>query len=101
MLIAINIIKLINLILKKSLENELVLKNTPLSKYDQIFDYSTLEEFKSENLFDYIIKENIETHIFDFEGGELPNIEEFFRGFRPELRPYGIIENSKKNHYLN
>ncbi|UKB77696.1 hypothetical protein [Chryseobacterium sp. MEBOG07] len=48
-------------------------------------------------LIDHLIKENIETHIFDFEGGELPNIEEFFRGFRPELRPYGIIENSKKN----
>jgi hypothetical protein len=48
-------------------------------------------------LIDHILKENIETHIFDFEGGELPNIEEFFRGFRPELRPYGIIENSKKN----
>lgn len=47
-------------------------------------------------LIDHILKENIETHIFDFEGGELPNIEEFFRGFRPELRPYGIIENSKK-----
>lgn len=48
-------------------------------------------------LIDHILKEIIETHIFDFEGGELPNIEEFFRGFRPELRPYGIIENSKKN----
>ncbi|RLJ32354.1 hypothetical protein CLU97_1806 [Chryseobacterium sp. 7] len=48
-------------------------------------------------LIDHILKENIGTHIFDFEGGELPNIEEFFRGFRPELRPYGIIENSKKN----
>ncbi|MCD9616131.1 hypothetical protein [Chryseobacterium gleum] len=48
-------------------------------------------------LIDHLIKENIETHIFDFEGGELPNIEEFFRGFRPELRPYGIIENSKIN----
>ncbi|MCL8537887.1 hypothetical protein M9991_13530 [Chryseobacterium gallinarum] len=48
-------------------------------------------------LIDHIIKEIIETHIFDFEGGDIPNIEEFFRGFRPELRPYGIIENSKKN----
>ncbi|WP_126650481.1 hypothetical protein [Chryseobacterium aureum] len=48
-------------------------------------------------LIDHIIKENIQNHIFDFEGGELPNIEEFFRGFRPELRPYGIIENSKKD----
>ncbi|TLX24531.1 hypothetical protein FE904_15650 [Chryseobacterium indologenes] len=48
-------------------------------------------------LIDKAIKETIETNTFDFEGGELPNIEEFFRGFRPELRPYGIIENSKKN----
>ncbi len=48
-------------------------------------------------LIDNAIKENIETHIFDFEGGSLPNIEEFFRGFRPELKPYAIIENSKKN----
>ncbi|HCN50851.1 MAG TPA: hypothetical protein DIT10_17480 [Chryseobacterium sp.] len=48
-------------------------------------------------LIDHVIKETIKTHTFDFEGGELPNIEEFFRGFRPELKPYGIIENSKKN----
>ncbi|MGE8528979.1 hypothetical protein [Chryseobacterium rhizosphaerae] len=48
-------------------------------------------------LIDTIIRETIETHIFDFEGGELPNIEEFFRGFRPELKPYAIIENSKKD----
>ena len=47
-------------------------------------------------LIDQRIKETIATHTFDFEGGELPNIEEFFRGFRPELKPYGIIENSKK-----
>ncbi|WP_052248463.1 hypothetical protein [Chryseobacterium taiwanense] len=47
-------------------------------------------------LIDKAIKENIETHIFDFEGGSLPNIEEFFRGFRPELKPYSIIESSKK-----
>jgi len=59
---AVNFTSQINLILKKSLENELVLKNTPLSKYDQIFDYSTLEEFKNENLFDYIIKENIDIY---------------------------------------
>lgn len=48
-------------------------------------------------LIDHVIKKTIETQIFDFEGGELPNIEEFFRGFRPELKPYAIIENSKKN----
>ena len=48
-------------------------------------------------LIDTVIRENIETSIFDFEGGELPNIEEFFRGFRPELKPYAIIENPVKN----
>ncbi|OBW43058.1 hypothetical protein AB670_00601 [Chryseobacterium sp. MOF25P] len=47
-------------------------------------------------LIDNCIKENISTKIFDFEGSELPNVEEFFRGFRPELRPYHLIEYSKK-----
>ena len=47
-------------------------------------------------LIDHCIKENIETKIFDFEGSELPNVEEFFRGFRPELRPYHLIDYSKK-----
>ncbi|ASK29025.1 hypothetical protein CEY12_02390 [Chryseobacterium sp. T16E-39] len=47
-------------------------------------------------LIDKAIKDHIETKLFDFEGGELPNIEEFFRGFRPEFRPYGILESSVK-----
>lgn len=47
-------------------------------------------------LIDNCIKENIQTKIFDFEGSDLPNVEEFFRGFRPELRPYHIIDYSKK-----
>ncbi|SHL14751.1 hypothetical protein [Chryseobacterium contaminans] len=48
-------------------------------------------------LIDQALKETIDTHIFDFEGGDIPNIEEFFRGFRPELKPYAIIEHSKKD----
>ncbi|MFC7345247.1 hypothetical protein ACFQO9_00775 [Chryseobacterium zhengzhouense] len=48
-------------------------------------------------LIDSCIKQNIETKIFDFEGSEIPNVEEFFRGFRPELRPYHLIEYSKKD----
>ncbi|WP_144282817.1 hypothetical protein [Chryseobacterium echinoideorum] len=47
-------------------------------------------------LIDHAIKENIGNRIFDFEGGEIPNVEEFFRGFRPELRPYRLLEYSKK-----
>ncbi|MCX8532609.1 hypothetical protein [Chryseobacterium luquanense] len=48
-------------------------------------------------LIDNCIKENIQTKIFDFEGSDLPNVEEFFRGFRPELRPYHMIDYSKKD----
>lgn len=48
-------------------------------------------------LIDYVIRENIEHKIFDFEGSEIPSVEEFFRGFRPDLKPYPIIKNSKKD----
>lgn len=49
----------INLVLKKSLENETILKKTPLLKYELIFDYQTVEKFKSQNLLEYVISENI------------------------------------------
>lgn len=48
-------------------------------------------------LIDHMIRQTIEHKIFDFEGSEVPSIEEFFRGFRPELKPYGVIMNSKKD----
>lgn len=48
-------------------------------------------------LIDKMLSKNIADKIFDFEGGDLPNIEEFFRGFRPELRPYPMVKYSKKN----
>ncbi|REG98171.1 alpha-2-macroglobulin family protein [Flavobacterium aquicola] len=44
---------------EKTLDNEAVLKATPLSNYEPIFDFFTLEKFKKENLFDYLLKENI------------------------------------------
>ncbi|MBS7255379.1 alpha-2-macroglobulin family protein [Flavobacterium branchiicola] len=43
----------------KTLENEAVLKATSLIKYKDIFDYSDLEKFKDENLWNYLLKENI------------------------------------------
>ncbi|MCG2793210.1 MAG: hypothetical protein L6262_06675 [Weeksellaceae bacterium] len=46
----------------------------------------------SSYLIDKVIAENIDTKIFDFEGSEIPAVEEFFRGFRPELRPYQCIQ---------
>jgi len=50
----------------------------------------------SSYLIDKVISENIETKIFDFEGSEIPAVEEFFRGFRPELRPYPCIQVDNK-----
>lgn len=47
-------------------------------------------------IIDHVISKNIEQKIFDFEGSEVPSIEEFFRGFRPELKPYPVIISSKK-----
>jgi hypothetical protein len=47
-------------------------------------------------IIDHIISENIQDKIFDFEGSDVPAIEEFFRGFRPELQMYPAIVNSKK-----
>lgn len=46
-------------------------------------------------LIDDAIRLNVEHRIFDFEGSELPNVEEFFRGFRPELKPYHSFSNPK------
>ena len=51
-------------------------------------------------LIDQVIKKDIREKIFDFEGSELPNVEEFFRGFRPELKPFPIIKSSKKDLLL-
>ncbi len=47
------------------------------------------------NLIDFAIKKNVESKIFDFEGGDLPNMEEYFRGFRAEMKQYSVVENSK------
>lgn len=49
----------IDLALKSSLENEAVLKNTFLTKYEAIFDYPAIEKFKTLNLLNYVISENI------------------------------------------
>lgn len=49
----------INLAFEKTVENEAVLKNTSLTNYEAVFDFFTLEKFKKENLYDYLLKENI------------------------------------------
>ncbi len=49
----------INEAMKKTLENEKLLKATLLNKYESIFDYTSAEKFKNETLFNYILSENI------------------------------------------
>ncbi|NML69692.1 hypothetical protein HHL23_07775 [Chryseobacterium sp. RP-3-3] len=77
------------------------------SDYDTIALLGTFNNKKyikmagASTLIDQVIKENIDHCIFDFEGGNLPSIEEFFRGFRPELKPYTVIENSQKTLVRN
>lgn len=44
---------------EKTLENEEILKKTPLTRYKDIFDFASLEKFKEENLYTYLVKENI------------------------------------------
>jgi len=52
-------------------------------------------------IIDHIISENIQHKIFDFEGSDIPAIEEFFRGFRAELQLYPVILNSKQQIIKN
>ncbi|MBF4485928.1 carboxypeptidase-like regulatory domain-containing protein [Flavobacterium sp. CSZ] len=54
-----NFIAQINNTLSKTLENEAILNNKSLTKYEAIFDYPTLEKFTKQTLYDYVIKENI------------------------------------------
>ncbi|MGZ9675005.1 alpha-2-macroglobulin family protein [Flavobacterium sp. GNP001] len=46
-------------IFEKTLENESVLKVIPLTNYEEVFNFLTLEKLKKENLFEYLLKENI------------------------------------------
>ena len=42
-----------------SIENEAVLKATPLTNYEAIFDYSIAKTFHNKSLFDYLLDQNI------------------------------------------
>ena len=52
-------------------------------------------------LIDKEIENFIPSKIFDFEGSDIPNIKEFFRGFRPTEAPYSYISKSKKQLILD
>ncbi|MGQ7945355.1 alpha-2-macroglobulin family protein [Flavobacterium sp. WC2509] len=72
-------------IFDKTLENETALKATPLTNYEPIFDFFTLEKFKKENLFDYLLEENItfyksKIYEWNFQPKEYENYKNIFLG---------------------
>lgn len=69
--------------LKQTLENETILKNTSLIKYESIFDFPTLEKFKNQNLLNYIINENILLYNSKFNEWEIQKSD--FNAYKKEL----------------
>ncbi|MEN2400241.1 MG2 domain-containing protein [Flavobacterium sp. MC2016-06] len=68
-----NFIQEINKVLKQTLNDESILKNTPLTKYEPVFDYSFAENFKNQNLFNYVLKENIAIYSQELRLWEINN----------------------------
>lgn len=64
-------------------------------------DYEYIKLNGASILIDDVIKKHISNKEFDFEGGEIPQIEEFFRGFRPELERYVNFSFSKTKMLKN
>ncbi|AWK03084.1 hypothetical protein HYN56_02155 [Flavobacterium crocinum] len=60
----------------RTLENEAVLKTTPLSKYEAIFEFPSLQKFKEETLWNYLLKENIEFYTEKIQSWNI-NISDF------------------------
>ena len=44
---------------KKSFDNETILKNTLLTKYESVFDYAAENDFSDQTVYDYVLTENI------------------------------------------
>ncbi|TDE00180.1 MG2 domain-containing protein [Flavobacterium sandaracinum] len=80
--------------LEKTILNETILKQTSLSTYLQIFDYSDEEKAKKDNLFNYLVKENIALYTPQIRQWEIQ---------KKEFLPYekGFLENSVSFVQLN
>jgi TonB-dependent SusC/RagA subfamily outer membrane receptor len=80
----------INKAMKATLENEALLKKTPLTKYESIFDYSSDEKFQTQNLYEYLLKENIEfytskIHNWEIQKSSFLNYKKDFYGRSAEF----------------
>ncbi|MTH17437.1 MG2 domain-containing protein [Flavobacterium sp. LC2016-01] len=62
----------INAAMKETLQNENLLRSTPLSKYESIFDYANSEKFKTENLYNYVLDQNINFYTQELHRWEIP-----------------------------
>jgi uncharacterized protein YfaS (alpha-2-macroglobulin family) len=74
--------KQIQLAYDKTIESANVLKSTPLQKYEPIFDFLTLEKFKTQNLYDCLLRENISYYV--------KNIREYY----PDPNKYNFYTKS-------
>lgn len=93
------LLKIVVFIYRKKIINALALysNQTTVALLGTFNDKKSVKLSGSSFLIDHIISENIDSKIFDFEGSEIPSIEEFFTGFRPLLKTYPVISNSKKD----
>ncbi|OAB27671.1 TonB-dependent outer membrane receptor, SusC/RagA subfamily, signature region [Flavobacterium fryxellicola] len=73
----------INRALEKTLENDAILKQTSLSNYQLIFNYLDEEKIKKENLFNYLLKENITLYTSQIRQWEIQKKE--FLPYQQEL----------------
>ncbi|MFA9186562.1 MG2 domain-containing protein [Flavobacterium sp. FBOR7N2.3] len=85
----------INSALKKTLENENILKATPLKGYEAIFDYFDQEKFKKQNLFDYLLQEKIAFYTQKIEQWRIKKSE--FVALKDSL--FGNSEYFVKNNF--
>lgn len=66
------------------------------------FNDSTFNQYNgSAVLIDEVLKRNIRTKNFDFEGSEVPNVEEFYRRFNAQITTYPYISNTLKSLVKN
>lgn len=69
--------------LKKTIENETILKNTPLTKYDAVFDFSSPEKFQKQSVLDYVLTENITIYSQKIKQWEIQKSD--FLNYKKEL----------------
>nr|WP_315242365.1 MG2 domain-containing protein [uncultured Flavobacterium sp.] len=60
---------------EKTLENEAILKTTPLINYKAIFDFPVLEKFKKENLYNYLLQENIDFYTEQIQSWTIQDVD--------------------------